>query len=266
MVKGLNRFKQHFAPFTDRYVLIGGTACLLAMQEAGLNFRATKDLAIVLCVEALDKEFGKAFWQFVKDGGYQQQQQSTGKKLFYRFNKPSHPDYPEMIELFSRIPEVIEISDETHLTPIPIDDEISSLSAILLDKVYYQFIHSGKREIEGLSVVGAEHLIPLKARAAIDLSEKRITGANIDKKIIRKHKNDIFRLYQLLASNQRIELAPSIKQDMQKLLDELKNDDSFELKDLGLKNTTLNEVINSLVQIYSIDNELKNESLILTAP
>lgn len=71
MVKGLDLFREHFSGFRDRYVLIGGTACDLAMTEAGLSFRATKDLDIVLCVEALDVEFAKAFWAFVAAGRYQ---------------------------------------------------------------------------------------------------------------------------------------------------------------------------------------------------
>jgi hypothetical protein len=36
--------------------LIGGTACIVIMQEAGLDFRATKDLDIVLYVEAAVKQ------------------------------------------------------------------------------------------------------------------------------------------------------------------------------------------------------------------
>jgi hypothetical protein len=44
MVKGIDQFKKHFADFADRYVLIGGAACYLAMEEAGLEFRVTKDL------------------------------------------------------------------------------------------------------------------------------------------------------------------------------------------------------------------------------
>ena len=71
MLRGLDRFREHFAEFSDRYVLIGGTACTLAMKEAVLDFRATKDLDIVLCIETLDPEFGKAFWEFIKKGSYQ---------------------------------------------------------------------------------------------------------------------------------------------------------------------------------------------------
>ena len=54
MVRGLDLFREHFAAFKDRYVLIGGTASFLALEEAGIEFRATKDLDIVLCIEAFD--------------------------------------------------------------------------------------------------------------------------------------------------------------------------------------------------------------------
>lgn len=61
MVNGLEHFRKHFAPYVDQYVLIGGTACTVIMQEAGLDFRATKDLDIVLYVEALHENFVRAF-------------------------------------------------------------------------------------------------------------------------------------------------------------------------------------------------------------
>lgn len=100
MVRGLEIFKKHFASFQDKYVLIGGTACTLVMEEAGIDFRATKDLDIVLCVETLNKEFVFAFKEFIKLGGYRNLQQSTGKEIFYRFSFPENKDFPAMLELF----------------------------------------------------------------------------------------------------------------------------------------------------------------------
>ncbi len=41
MVKGLPMFRNHFADFQDHYVLIGGSACDIQMEEAGLDFRAS---------------------------------------------------------------------------------------------------------------------------------------------------------------------------------------------------------------------------------
>jgi hypothetical protein len=53
VVNGLEVFREHFAGLGDQYVLIGGTAATLAMADAGLELRATKDLDIVLHIEAL---------------------------------------------------------------------------------------------------------------------------------------------------------------------------------------------------------------------
>lgn len=64
MVKGLDVFRDHFAGHADQFVLIGGTAATLAMEDAGLAFRATKDLDIVLHIEALTPDFGVTFWSF----------------------------------------------------------------------------------------------------------------------------------------------------------------------------------------------------------
>jgi hypothetical protein len=114
MVKGIEQFRAHFEDFNDRYVLIGGAACFLALDEAGLEFRVTKDLDIVLCVEALDAEFVSAFWSFIEQGKYKNVQRSTSKKLFYRFYEPEDGTFPYMLELFSRIPDALHLSSDAH--------------------------------------------------------------------------------------------------------------------------------------------------------
>ena len=163
MVRGLDIFRQRFRNYADRYMLIGGAACDLAMREAGLEFRATKDLDIVLCVEALDTAFVEAFWAFVREGGYRIQQQAERPRQFYRFQKPSTENFPFMLELFSRSPDDLATVPGSHLTPIPTAEEVSSLSAILMDEEYYGFIRSALTEIDGLPIVGPHGLIPLKA-------------------------------------------------------------------------------------------------------
>lgn len=70
------------------------------MTEDGLDFRATKDIDLVLIVEAVDKNFGIKFWEYVKQAGYEHCNKSTGTPQFYRFSHPSSKDYPSMIELF----------------------------------------------------------------------------------------------------------------------------------------------------------------------
>ena len=187
MVEGLDRFEEHFAAYTDQYVLIGGAACTLAMEEVGQAFRATKDLDIVLCMEALNTSFVEAFWEFVRAGEYEIQEKATGEKQFYRFHKPRKDGYPFMLELFSRVPDALSLPEDSHLTPIPADAEVSSLSAILLEGGYYRFLQAGKRIVGGVPIVGPEHLIPLKARAWLDMTERKAAGGNVDSRAIKKH-------------------------------------------------------------------------------
>lgn len=59
MVIGFKKFKDWFKEFANQYVVIGGTACDLLMEQEELEFRATKDLDIVLIVESMTAEFGK---------------------------------------------------------------------------------------------------------------------------------------------------------------------------------------------------------------
>ncbi len=253
MVRGLDLFKEYFKDFTNQYVLIGGAACTTVMEESGLDFRATKDLDIVLCVEALHTDFVQHFWGFIIKGGYKNRHKSTGRKLFYRFDDPEDASYPVMLELFSRTPDALSSSAGSHLTPIPVDEYVVSLSAILLDDDYYRFIHEGKRDIAGLSVVAPQYLIQLKARAWLDLTSRRSAGEHIDEKDIRKHRNDVFKLFRIIAQDDSVALPGSIGPDFRKFLDAMAQDSSLNLQALELRSTTVEEVLGALRKIYGIN-------------
>ncbi len=253
MVRGLEVFRQWFAAFTDQYILIGGTAASLTMEDAGLPFRATKDLDIVLHVEALTPVFGEAFWSFVDAAGYQIRQASTGKPIFYRFQKPADERYPAMLELFARAPDGLQPAAGSQLTPIPMDDAVVSLSAILLDESYYEFIMAGRREVEGLPCVGEDRLIPLKAIAWLELSERKQQGATVDAKDVRKHLNDALRLSQLLAPATRITIDKKIADDMARFLALVVADAAIDPKALQLGNATVAELVDRIAQAYGIE-------------
>lgn len=48
---GLDRFKEAFAEFLDNYVIIGGTACDIAMTGTAVRPRATHDIDMIVVVE-----------------------------------------------------------------------------------------------------------------------------------------------------------------------------------------------------------------------
>lgn len=188
-IRGLEVFGAAFSAYREQFVLIGGVASWLTMDEAGQSFRATKDLDVVLVIEALNAEFVGAFWEFVRAGGYTIRQigDNDGKRpVFYRFQNPENEAYPAQLELFSRSPDGIDHPADATLTPIPTDESVSSLSAILLDDPYYYFLLGGRQSNEQLTFIGADRLIPLKAHAWLDLSARKAAGEHVDSRNIKK--------------------------------------------------------------------------------
>ena len=72
--------------------------------------------------------------------------------------------------------------------------------------------------MDGLPILDAECLIPLKAKAWIDLTERKAKGSQIDSKHIKKHKNDIITLSGLLQPDARVDLPESVRNDFVKFI------------------------------------------------
>ena len=253
MVTGFTKFKEKFQGFENQYVLIGGTACDLLMENEELSFRATKDIDIVLIVESITAEFGKRFWEYIKEAGYEHKNKSTGEVQFYRFTSPRNKEYPYMIEIFSRNPEFIVLDEDAILTPLPIDESVSSLSAILLNESYYELLKNGQVIMDGIPVLKETCLVPFKAKAWIDLSERKAKGEVIDSKNIRKHKNDVFRLAQLITPDTRQSLSDDIKEDMKIFIGGMKNED-IDIKSLGIRGRSKEKMLELLRQCYDMED------------
>lgn len=221
------------------------------MSEKNLDFRATKDIDVVLIIEALSKEFAKVFWKYVSEAQYEHIHKGTGKTEFYRFYKPKSSEYPMMIELFSKSPKWMTPTTNQHIVPIHVDDEISSLYAILLNDDYYDFLTKGIHIIDGISILDAEHMIPFKAKAWLDLKERKERGNHVDSRDIKKHKNDVIRLSMLLVPDNNIEVPDMIKNDLSQFIQNIDKED-INLKQLGILNIDKKDFILLLSEIYGL--------------
>ena len=247
MVKGLDTFWKYFADYEEQYVLIGGAACDILFESNEVNFRATRDLDMVLIVEALTPEFGEKFWKFIVDGKYRNKATNGSTPQFYRFDKPEDDNFPKMIELFCRSD--FKLKDAKGITPIHIDDEVSSLSAILLNDDYYKALLNGKEVRKGLSVLRPEYIILFKAKAYLDLKTRKETGEIVDSSDIKKHKKDILRIAAELMLKHVTDLPETVAADIGIFIDSLEQEpfDQNSLKLYGLKN---DEVVNLLKEIF----------------
>lgn len=247
MVKGLDVFRKYFTDYEDQYVLIGGAACDIVFESNEVNFRATRDLDIVLIIEALTPKFAERFWDFIVAGRYRNKTTNDGKPQFYRFDKPEENSFPKMIELFCRSD--FKLENAEGIISIHIDDEISSLSAILLDDDYYKVLLDGKVVRNGLSVLRPEYIILFKAKAYLDLKERKETGGTVDSNDIKKHKKDILRIAADLMLERVIDLPVSVNEDIHMFIDSLEKEpfDQNSLKMYGLKN---DDVVGLLKQVF----------------
>lgn len=151
-----------------------------------------------------------------------------------------------MMELFTRTEYII--AQGTALTPLHIDDAVSSLSAILLNDSYYRLLLDGRDVIDGLSVLKHSCLIPFKAEAWLDLNERSRRGEHVDSKDLKKHRNDIIRIAAELVL-ERCELHNEIKHDMAKFIEEM-NITDLEIKNLKLGGIKAEDIKQLLIDTY----------------
>lgn len=252
MVVGIDKFREFFADYQDHYAIIGGAACDLLFDDAGLAFRATKDIDLVLCIEVIDAAFGERFRDFLNAGGYEAREQSNGHREFYRFHKPADEEFPYMVELFSREPDTITLPGDAGVVRLDVEADIVSLSAILLDPDYFEALQRGKRTLGGVTILDQSILIPFKARAYLDLVKRRADGdATVKGDDIKKHRNDVFRLSQLLPGNAVIEISDPLREDIRRFLEEIEAAGNLDPKSFKVP-MTLDEAISFLRAAYQI--------------
>jgi len=218
MIRGLDLFRERFREHEESLVLIGGAACHEWLARESLHFRATKDLDIVLLLEATDPSFVATFRQFVEDGGYEARSRTESGPSLYRFEKPQQTDFPYMLELFSRAPDGLDLRDDQRIVPITTGKEEHSLSALLLDSAYYQLLRQNQSSIGGIQFAKPAVLILLKAKAWLDLTQRKKAGEDVDSKNIRKHRNDVFLLAGILAGEAGPQLADNVRADLASFL------------------------------------------------
>lgn len=247
-IKGLDRFAEHFKDYPENYIIVGGTACSLALGDAGIPFRATKDIDMIITVEEISHEFGERFWAFITDGQYDVYKNKSGAPQYFRFQAPKVDGYPSMIELFARKQDIFHEARASTFIPIVIDEEISSLSAILLDDEYYAFLKNGLQVLNGISILAPTHLIAFKARAYADLMKRKKSGLHVNDGDLKKHKNDVFRLSQLLTGQETIECGNQVREDIATFF-ALIQDEVIDMKALGVP-ATQDEVMDIIMRIY----------------
>lgn len=220
MVKGLEHFKDYFRAHSENFILVGGVATYLLLDEVGAaKVRATKDLDIVLIMKP-SSDFLNAIKAYIKLGDYEIQMGNKGQATFYRFQKPKGDEFPVMIELFATAVGNLDLNEGQHIVPVVNEAGIESLSAILLDDEYYAIIKKNAVEKDGIYLLNEMGLIPFKAKAYLEIKAR---GG--DSRDWKKHRGDIINLaVASLTEESEEKLKGKVRDHFLEFMEDLKRD------------------------------------------
>lgn len=259
MVTGIERFREAFKDFADSYIIIGGTACDIILDDSeSVEPRATTDIDMILVVENVMPEFGRKFWQFINDGKYTTRQRKRGEGKepvpeLFRFIKPN-PGYPAQIELLSIQPDMLGEPTGFHLTPIPLGEDLSSLSAILMERDCYDFTIANSQVEDGIRIASPVALIALKSRAYLNLVEEKKTNPNVRSHDIKKHRMDVFLLMSEFTRSDRYSLPEPIAETLRRFTEAVESELPIQsLQDsLGVSEPVIREYISIMREVFSL--------------
>ena len=76
-------------------------------------------------------------------------------------------------------------------------------------------------------------MIPFKMKAWLDLCRRKNEGEHVNSKDIKKHKNDVFRLMNIINPEERIDLPETVQDDVNKFVERMP-EERINMKNIGL--------------------------------
>ncbi|MBQ7517484.1 MAG: hypothetical protein IJU13_03530 [Bacteroidales bacterium] len=177
---------------------------------------------MIVVVERLSDDFIRTFWQFIKEGGYKcgkRKRENAEEPVYelYRF-EDGKEGFPIKIELLSRHPDVLGEPSGFQIEPIPAGEDLSNLSAIIMDDDYYRLTLDHSTFDNGLHIADFKALVCLKAKAFLNLTADREAGIHRNTKDIKKHRSDVIKLTAGDPDPRSIVVGEKIAKDIQEFV------------------------------------------------
>ena len=246
---GLSHFEAHFRELKDQYVIVGGFATLMLLDRQLPNHgKATHDIDLVL-LTSTSAAMAAKIKTYIKEGGYTIQKGQQDRYQYYRFVEPQAKGYAKEIELFAAEEYGIELDEGQRIIPIDPEEGLYSLSAIMLDREYFDMIKSNIEEIEGIPYSNTLATMLLKMSAEYDLYHK-----GDDK--WKKHRRDILKLTLLLTGEERLVLTGRMIADVTFFKAEVEKLTLKMIKQIVGKGVAVDKdaVVHSIEQVFVTDD------------
>ena len=110
---------------------------------------------------------------------------------------------------------------------------------------------AGRRTVDGVSVLGAEYLMLFKMKAWLDLRQKKADSAHVNERDLKKHKNDVFRLFRLVEPSAQIAISSTVGKDVGQFINAMRSE-PINLEKLDVEGMPLDEVLRELERMFVV--------------
>ena len=90
-----------------------------------------------------------------------------------------------------------------------------------------------------------------KMKAWLDLRQKKADGAHVNERDLKKHKNDVFRLFLLVDPSSQIAISSAVDADVKQFIDAMRGE-PIDVKKLGVEGMPLEEILNTLEKVFVV--------------
>lgn len=142
---------------------------MLLDNEISNHGKVTYDIDLVL-LSSNSKEITQRIKQYVKEGEYKIQTGSTDQYQYYRFIEPKKENFAKEIELFASNENMLELDEKQRIIPIDPEEGLYSLSAIMLDKEYFDtFLAHLEQDIDSKMLKSIVDKLPVEKEQIIEI-------------------------------------------------------------------------------------------------
>lgn len=103
-------------------------------------------------------------------------------------------------------------------------------------------------------MLDAEYLIAFKAKAWLDLTARKAKGEHVNERDLKKHKNDVFRLFAIVDPERRITVSLTVSADLASFIAAMEHE-QIDLRSLGVEDVTVPEILSTLQSIFSLNGD-----------
>jgi len=241
---GLSHFEEYFREFKDDYVVVGGFATLMLLdRHLERHGKATHDIDLVLLTSS-SIEMAQQIKRYISEGKYTIQKGKKDAYLYYRFLNPEIEGFAKEIELFASDEQSLKLEDNQRIIPIDPEEGLYSLSAIMLDKEYFEVIKKNIDHSHQVPCTNTIATIILKISAFYDLKNR-----GDDK--WKKHRRDIIKLVLILTGEENMPLEGRMIQDFNLFMEHIEQLNDKMVKQItGLNGISKDDIVEVLHGVY----------------